>query len=338
MKVSPPDLEHSGDLLKTTKRYNELLEAYISFMSQVAQELGAEEIRSRQDLLESLAFELKLAEAVTKESPTLTTLSDLESRWSGIQWMNLFNQSFPDFVIDWATPVQVMNPNYVTRLEQEISQTPKRVQANYAVWKIIQESIHYVKSSSLSRLRRTYWHQVFPNYALPPIDCVEVVKHFLPFSIYSAFIREHGDIYAKSEATEFVDKIANKLGQVLEAVDWFDESTRKEAGDKVKFMTRIAGYINLLGDDVLEEFYKTLEISEDYLKNYQNLNLFIMRNRIRIVKKPFYFQNLLDVFTYYHIPLLTSYSARYLPKKNVVGTFFCFFMFKGRSLVLLLNL
>ncbi|XP_074114714.1 neprilysin-2-like isoform X2 [Cotesia typhae] len=317
IQVSPPKLEHSG-VLKLTKRYSELLEAYTSFMTQVAQELGAEEIRSRQDLLESLAFELKLTEAVTKESPILTTLSGLESRWPGIMWMDLFNQLFPDFIIDWATPVQVMNPKYVTKLEREISQTPKRVQANYAVWKVIQESIHYTKSSSLSKLRRAYWHQVFPNYALPSINCVEVIKHFLPFSIYSVFIRKHGDIHDKSEAIEFVNKIADKLGQVLEAVDWFDEITRKEAGDKVKFMTKIAGYINLLGDDVLEEFYNSLEISEDFLKNYQNLNLFIMRNRIRIVKKPFYLQDLLDVFTYYHIPLLTSYSARYLPKKNIM--------------------
>ncbi|CAD6233806.1 GSCOCG00007301001-RA-CDS, partial [Cotesia congregata] len=192
IQVSPPDLEYSGALLKSTKRYNELLEAYTSFMTKVAQELGAEEIRSREDLLESLAFELRLAESVTKESPTLMTLSELKSKWPGIQWMDLFKQLFPDFVIDLATPVQVKNPNYVTKLEQELSQTPKRVQANYAVWKVVQVSIHYIKSASLSRLRRSYWHQVLPNYALPPIDCVEVVKHFLPFSIYSVFIREHG--------------------------------------------------------------------------------------------------------------------------------------------------
>ncbi|XP_044583689.1 neprilysin-2-like isoform X3 [Cotesia glomerata] len=318
IRVSPPDLEHSGALLKSTKRYSELLEAYTIFMTKVAEELGAEESRSREDLLESLAFELKLAEAVTKEPPTLMTLSELESKWPGIQWMDLFQQLFPDFVINSATPVQVENPKFVTKLEQELSQTPKRVQANYAVWKIIQKSIHFIKSPSLSRLIRTYWHQVFPNYALPPIDCVEFVKHFLPFSIYSVFIREHGDIHAKSEATEFVDKIANELGQVFEGVDWFDESTRKKADDKVKYMTKIVGYINMLADNVLKEFYESLEISGDCLKNYQNLNLFIMRNKIRIVKKPFYFQNLLDVFTYYHIPVLTSYSARYLPNKNVI--------------------
>ena len=75
---------------------------------------------------------------------------------------------------------------------------------------------------------------------------------------------------------------------IIQQVDWIDDTTRKSAIEKVNMTHLVNAYTDeLLDDTKLNEFYQTLELTEDnYFENHLNIALFNIRRSYNTLRVP----------------------------------------------------
>ena len=80
-----------------------------------------------------------------------------------------------------------------------------------------------------------------------------------------------------------VDVIQNQFIKVIKSVPWMDEKTKSGALKKVETFVNIIGHSSeLLNDEKLIEYYKSLEIKEhEYLDSLLQSNLFKFKNHAK---------------------------------------------------------
>lgn len=73
------------------------------------------------------------------------------------------------------------------------------------------------------------------------------------------YVRNYFPKSAKKSAEDLVNKVQDQFKEILRKVDWMDESTRKNALQKLAAMRKFIAYPDELYDDAkLNEFYKTV--------------------------------------------------------------------------------
>ncbi|XP_018313637.1 LOW QUALITY PROTEIN: membrane metallo-endopeptidase-like 1 [Mycetomoellerius zeteki] len=249
-----------------SKGFNEkIVQAYYKYMVDIAVILGADSDRARTELKESLEFEIKLANISLpnekRRNVTLLynpmTVNELSLAYSNIPWWEYFNTILaPQAQLTQDEIVIVNVPSYLKDFEQLISTTPKRVQANYALWRATAASISYL-TDDIRKRQLKYTTE-------------------LNGKTDSMYVRKYFKEDAKKTALEMVDDIRQEFTKILKRVDWMDEKTRKNALEKAADMTSHIAYPNeLLDDRKLEEFYQGLELSaDDYMGSIFNLSIF----------------------------------------------------------------
>ncbi|KAJ8679529.1 hypothetical protein QAD02_015316, partial [Eretmocerus hayati] len=81
-----------------------------------------------------------------------TTVRELANRYRFVPWLKYFNTLMaPVTSINEDETVNVKLPSYISDLEGLLNKTPKRVQANYAMWRIIKESASYLNDQIRER-------------------------------------------------------------------------------------------------------------------------------------------------------------------------------------------
>ncbi|KAI5630566.1 VLP3p-2, transcript variant X2 [Venturia canescens] len=277
---------------------DKIVAAYYSYMVDIAVILGAPKERAMQELKESLRFEMKLANislpnekrrnATQLYNPM--TLTELTKNYPSIPWKEYFSRLLPPSITIEEDEIAIVDvPSYISNFEKLISETPKRVQANYVMWRAAAASVSYLNDDIRKRQlaystavsgrteRESRWK-----------ECVDIVSESLSISVGAMYVRQYFNEDAKKNAVEMVTDIREQFTKILKTVDWMDEKTRRSALEKAASMSSHIAYPDeLLDDDKIEKFYENLELSEgNYLESILNLTLFGTEYSFSKLRKP----------------------------------------------------
>lgn len=277
---------------------DKIVQAYYSYMTDIAVILGANKTDAKNELRESLEFEMKLANISLpnekRRNATLLynpmTVRELTKTYSSVPWKEYFNTLLaPSAQVDEEEVVIVSVPNYIASLEKLLAATPKRVQANYVMWRAAASSVSYL-TDGIRKRQLQYSTALSGKTEREPRwkECVDTVSGSLAISVGAMYVRKYFKEDAKKNAVEMVADIRKEFTEILKKVDWMDEETRKSALDKAASMTSHIAYPDeLLEDKKLEQFYEKLELTTDnYLEGILNLTLFGVEYSFSKLRKP----------------------------------------------------
>ncbi|XP_044750363.1 neprilysin-2 isoform X4 [Coccinella septempunctata] len=277
---------------------DKLVKAYFDYMVDIAVLFGAERPRALKELEQSLDFEIKLANislpSEKRRNASLLynpmTVEELQNRFQSVPWLEYINTLLaPDTVITKEEVVVVSVPSYITDLEKILAVTPKRVQANYIMWRAAASSVSYL-TEALRRRQLEYTTVVSGKTERAPRwkECVDISAGSLSTAAGALYVRKYFNEEARQNALEMVRDIRAEFETILKEVEWMDDETRKNALDKAKSMaTHIAYPDELLDDSKLEEFYQNLEMDENnYMGSVLNLTLFGTQFSFKRLRQP----------------------------------------------------
>ncbi|CAK9798490.1 Nep2 [Anthophora plagiata] len=277
---------------------DKIVQAYYSYMVDIAVILGANKTVAKSELRESLDFEMKLANISLpnekRRNATLLynpmTVRELSKTYPSIPWKEYFNALLqPSVQVDEEEVVIVSVPSYITSLEKLLATIPKRVQANYVMWRAAAASVSYL-TDDIRKRQLQYSTALSGKTEREPRwkECVDTVSGSLATSVGAMYVRKYFKEDAKKNAMEMVADIREEFTKILQKIDWMDDETRKSALKKAASMSSHIAYPDeLLDDKKLEEFYEKLELNTDnYLKDILNLTLFGVEYSFSKLRKP----------------------------------------------------
>ncbi|XP_015511770.2 neprilysin-2 isoform X1 [Neodiprion lecontei] len=277
---------------------DKIVKAYFEYMIDIAVILGADKDVATRELSESLEFEIKLANISLpnekRRNATLLynpmTVAELKEKYPSVDWKEYINMLLAGSVhVNDDETVIVNVLTYISDFEELVKNTPKKVQANYVMWRVAGASVSYLNEHIRKRQleyatalsgkteREARWK-----------ECVDIVAGSLASSTGALYVRKYFKEDAKKNAVEMVADIRQEFTKILEKVEWMDEKTRKAALEKAASMaTHIAYPDELLDDKKLEEFYDGLELNpDDYIGSILNLTLFGTEYSFGRLRKP----------------------------------------------------
>ncbi|XP_057327851.1 neprilysin-2-like isoform X2 [Microplitis mediator] len=129
-------------------------EMYADYMLEIARSLGANNGEVIQQLKEAFEFENKFNEIISRDissdmNDNITgvdiNIQGLQKQWPSIDWKRFIDKSLIPFVDKNEEPIlTVKSSTILTEFTKLMEKTPKRVQANYAIWKLVQYSVPYL--------------------------------------------------------------------------------------------------------------------------------------------------------------------------------------------------
>ncbi|XP_057334186.1 neprilysin-2-like [Microplitis mediator] len=302
--------------------------AYFDFMRKVAQFLGGNKTLTANEFTESVAFELEISKvargsfthSLTDGNKTYgMSVKEMSEKWPRIDWIKFLN--FPKasrLYITNDSIIFIKNHDYVTRLEELITETPKRVQANYAVWKTVQSVIPFVHSTSLIRLWKIYNKRLtMPDTATP--WCFLQLQLPVPELMLSYYVHHHPlDSKVKSQIDLMILDVKQTLIDMINKENWLDDESRNQLVEDIESLRVITGYPEVLLDDKkMEEYFQGLEpTSGDFLRSVHAAIAF-QRNKIfTTALKPSDQTNWIDLL---HRKIDLDSTAFTLMRINVIG-------------------
>ncbi|XP_039763286.1 neprilysin-2 isoform X2 [Pararge aegeria] len=265
---------------------DKLVVAYYEYMVDIATLLGADRARAEVELKDSLMFEMKLANislplekrrnATSLYNPM--TIGELQVKFPRIPWLKYINRLLAPHIQVGLDEITIVNvPKYMSDLEDLLEITPKRVQANYVMWRVAGASVSYLTEDLRSRQlayvtalsgkteRESRWK-----------ECADTASVSMSIAVGALYIRKYFNEDSKSNALEMVNDIRQQFRKTLTQVDWMDEKTREEALQKADGMSSHIAYPNeMLDNKKLTEFYDGLEMKADKLmESVLNLTLY----------------------------------------------------------------
>ncbi|XP_029033207.1 neprilysin-2 isoform X2 [Osmia bicornis bicornis] len=282
-----------------SKGFNDkIVQAYYSYMVDIATILGANKTTAKSELKESLEFEIKLANISLpnekRRNATLLynpmTVRELSMTYSSVPWKEYFNTLLaPSVEVTEDEVVIVSVPSYIANLEKLLDTVPKRVQANYVMWRAAASSVSYL-TDEIRKRQLQYSTALSGKTEREPRwkECIDTVSGSLAISVGAMYVRKYFKEDAKKNALEMVADIREEFTEILKKVDWMDDDTRKSALKKAASMSSHIAYPDeLLDDKKLEEFYEKLELTTDnYLEGILNLTLFGVEYSFSKLRKP----------------------------------------------------
>ncbi|XP_061704428.1 neprilysin-2 isoform X3 [Cydia pomonella] len=265
---------------------DKLVQAYYDYMVDIAVLLGADRARALSELKDSLQFEMKLANislplekrrnATSLYNPM--TIAQMQQKFPRIPWLEYINNLLAPHTQVGLDEIAIVNvPKYFSELEILLETTPKRVQANYVMWRVAGASVSYL-TEALRRRQLTYVTALSGKTERESRwkECADTTSVSMSIAVGALYIRKYFNENSKANALEMVNDIRQQFRKTLEEVEWMDERTRRAALDKADAMaSHIAYPSEMLDDEKLINFYGGLEMSSDKLmESVLNLTLF----------------------------------------------------------------
>ncbi|XP_031344636.1 neprilysin-2-like isoform X2 [Photinus pyralis] len=274
---------HGAESLSNTSD----LKPYLNKMVYVATVLGAKKGVAERELNESLKFEhhLSLMASAIPEQRNLSlgfeyntfkglryyriSVSELQQIVPYIPWLEYLNSvlNIPNITIKASQEIIFEHPIYFSDLEKLLNNTPKRVLANYLMWKVVELSIPYITEK-------------LEQYECSTFRWSTCVSLTLDSALY---VRKHFHEDNKQEVTEMVSNIKKEFAKNVKGADWMDNDTKLHALEKLAAMSSHVGYPDeLLSDKKLEDYYKGLHVeSDNFLKIRLSTELFLYEAEVK---------------------------------------------------------
>ncbi|KAK7071727.1 NEDD8 protease nep2 [Halocaridina rubra] len=312
------------------------VQAYYQYQISMAELLGANRSRAERELKESLEFEIEIANySLPKEERrnatklyNLMTIGELQEMVPEIPWLEYINTVLsPFFEVNVKENVVVSSKEFIKNLGQLVNRTPKRVIANYMMWRVTAASVGYLYETARD-IQLVYSKKISGKGTREPRwkECMGSVSGSLSHAVGSMYAKSFFKEDSKEAADEMVTYIREQFDKILHNIDWMDAKTRERALEKAKAITpHIAYPPELLMDQKLTELYEGLHISSgDLLDNMRNMTVFgtdysFKRLRTIVDKKDWKNHGAAAVVNAFYSPIENSIQ---FPAGILQGTFF----------------
>ncbi|KAF2902015.1 hypothetical protein ILUMI_04166 [Ignelater luminosus] len=304
---------------------NKAVKAYYDYMVDIAVILGADTSFARKEMKEALRFEIELGKLLPpiEESRNIsafynpTAISELQKKYLTIRWLDFINNviDLPDVKVKEDEIIDVSNPGFIEGLLRLLNKTPRRVQANYALFRTVHSTILYLTKEIKDR-QQEYFNSVLGiSEQLPRWkECTSVAVSRFYTAAGALYVRKYFDKEAKDDVTKIVMDIHSELNKTLEEIDWMDENTKSKAFEKADSMKfHIAYSDEFFNDKAVEDIYTKLTVaSNNYLLFNLNLQRFTQDDSFSKLRKLVDKDDLSS-----HLPPI-SINAAYSPSSNAI--------------------
>ncbi|XP_063965787.1 neprilysin-1-like [Lytechinus pictus] len=246
--------------------------AYIAYMISIVKELRPKLNDSyiAQEMNAAYDFEREIANASLPKAQrrnyleiyNKTTIQNLGRMAPQINWFRYLSLVFNDGTLTESEQFNTLNLPYLIQIADVVSRTPKRVVANFLMWRVTMRSMDYLCPRLLYH-RLEYRKVVDGDRAAEPRwkTCVKRCKGLMSSAVGAMFIRRHFDEQSKIEAKMMVHDIRGVLLDTLEDTDWMDDDTKQEA------VAKATATYDLIGYD------ETLKNNESVNKEFKDVNI-----------------------------------------------------------------
>ncbi|XP_043285771.1 neprilysin-2-like [Venturia canescens] len=259
--------------------------AYKQSMVLVAVMFGASPENAKQDLDKSSAFEAELANISLPGEDYLNisrtynpmTLKELSKTYKSIPWEEYFNGLLPSpLTVEEDEVILVSAPSYVEKLEKLLAKTPKRVLANYLMWRVMQPFVDHLNDLPCQRAGNSTRYTILMKIRARSDSCAKAAIEKFPLIAGAMYVKNYFDNRTKENVSEIASNVRRELENILMEASWIDDTSRATMLDKVRTMVSHIGYPDeLLNDDKLDKFYEKLNFSENsYFEAKLKLNIF----------------------------------------------------------------
>ncbi len=235
------------------------------FVAHVDRLLGLGGIRVADAGKTILAFETETA----KLMKTNVERRDPYSRYNKMDLAGL-NALSPGF--DWtkvletlgiavATPLNVMDPNLVKNLEQQLANAPLETWKLWLQWRTLKGAATQL-TEALEKEDFQFDDRILQGSReqLPQwVRCTTVVDRSLGEALGEVYVKKHFPPAAKQRMNELVENLRTTLREELEAAAWMNAETRKSAIAKLNAFQAKIGYPNRWRD------YSKVQVKRDNL-------------------------------------------------------------------------
>ncbi|KAB0797758.1 hypothetical protein PPYR_08751 [Photinus pyralis] len=269
------------------------LKWYLNKMVNVATSFGAKKGVAIRELNESVHFELNLsmmARPFQKEKNLSflyhrISVSELQQKAPNIPWLEYLNSvlNVTNVTIE-ASDLIILQvaPSYFSELEKLLNNTPKRVLANYLMWKVVESSIPYLAEKLLNNSTQ------YKNSTFRWKKCVSFTLESMPTATSALYVRKHFNENVKQHVMEMVSDIRKEFVNMVKRTDWMDGDTKQHALEKAAAMSSYIAYPDeFLLDEKLEDYYKEFHVeSDNFLQVRLSTKLFNYENVIKRLVLP----------------------------------------------------
>ncbi|KAL5238849.1 hypothetical protein ACI65C_006259 [Semiaphis heraclei] len=219
---------------------------YYSYMVDIAVLLGADRHRAVKEMVQSLEFEIRLAKILMPAEERRDTtklynpmkLDGLQRNFPTIPWKEYMDKLLYPQTVRRDDIIILSSLKYFSQLEILLYTTPKRILANYLIWRLVTQCVCFLTEELRKRELEYHSEQSGKTEREPRWkECVGISSERFSLAIGSLYVRHFFDENAKKEALEMVNGIREEMYKILSTNDWMDDETRKHAIDKADSMT-----------------------------------------------------------------------------------------------------
>ncbi|XP_057334926.1 neprilysin-2-like [Microplitis mediator] len=264
-------------------------EMYKNYMTNIATLLGAKLDSTTKSLFDYYDLETKLDDLSSDYYSPRTesmTIEELQKEFPSIDWNKFVEKTLTPFLDndDTKPTLTVLNSTVIKEVIKLMENTPKRVQANYAIWKVIQYTIPFLAGEFQQAV--VLFHSALGYSDMPREEyCDEITKNYAEYAAVNLYL----DQFKSSQET--IDKMIALIKQTM--IDMMNDSKKLSDEDKKAAVELLEGMDSTIGQSEkltdpkeLETFYAAAEILDDnFLQTVLNMNVFKMltenSNKIR---------------------------------------------------------
>ena len=191
--------------------------------------LGADPARAASELLDSLNFEIKLANiSLPREQRRNATklynprkLRDMSQIAPLVDWTEYINRVLTEDVlqVDQDERVIVTAPAYFQKLTELLQNEPKRTVANYMMWRAARASINF-SNKAAREIVEEYARNITGKTANRPRwkQCVDSASDSFTAAVGKMYVTKHFREDAKTAMIEMVNYIKEEFRNILNEV------------------------------------------------------------------------------------------------------------------------
>ncbi|KAK6114666.1 Peptidase M13 family protein [Brugia pahangi] len=254
------------------------------------------------DINDIIAFEIEIAKLIVPEANRRNSsrlynkriIADLYTLIPQINWIKFMYHLIPASmhdIIDNQTNIIIQEVEFMKNLSNLLSTTNKRIIANYIFWRTIDVWSDILgKKIGDIRLKLTRvmsgQQKMIPRWQ----QCVQRTENLLAQATSALFVRKHFSSEIRKEVLDILENIKKAFQDIVEEIDWMDNSTKKAALQKVAAITNKIGYHDMImNDTALTEYYKKLNITskDSYFQILRKIAKWDAERYFLRLKKPF---------------------------------------------------
>ncbi|CAL4124487.1 unnamed protein product, partial [Meganyctiphanes norvegica] len=245
-------------------------EAYLFLMLKVCRLLGADEVRSLEEMSDVLYFEKQLSRILTpsEERRNLSavhrhmTIEELQEEVPKIDWQ-LYLSIVAGENANYTQDVVVFGLDYFRKLVSLLSDTNNRTISNYLLWRFVKNRIANLDESFLEA-KQHYIKVLFGRQSQPERwrSCVSYVSGNIGYVVGAMFVKRYFPQASKNDTEEMITLIRESFIEAVQEADWMSPRTRDVAIEKVETIVRNIGYPDqILNDTYMNAMYEGLNFT-----------------------------------------------------------------------------